>query len=77
MTNGTDMLLDLINDIRRNKGQKPLAVLAPEHRLREDLGMDSFDLAELTVRIEEKHGVDVFAEGIVHTVGELIQRLAP
>lgn len=73
----TDSTLSgLINEIRSNKGQPHLAALSPGLRLREDLGMDSFDLAELTVKIEEACGVDVFADGLVHTVGELAERMS-
>jgi acyl carrier protein len=44
-------------------------------RLREDLGFDSLDLAELTARIDERFHVDVFAEGVVGTVGAIAERL--
>ncbi|MCH8473845.1 MAG: acyl carrier protein [Opitutales bacterium] len=43
--------------------------------LRGDLGLDSFDLAELTVHLEERTGVDIFQEGVVNTLGEVRQRL--
>ncbi|MES2140611.1 MAG: acyl carrier protein [Bacteroidota bacterium] len=44
-------------------------------RLREDLGMDSFNLAELTVHIEEEFDVDIFEDGLVNTVGEIFAKL--
>lgn len=68
-------LLELINLIRANKQQPPVETLTPEARLREDLGFDSFDLAELTVRIEDGFQVDVFADGIVRSVGEVLAKL--
>jgi acyl carrier protein len=34
------------------------------------------DLAELTVRIEKETGIDVFADGIVQTVGQVIKRIS-
>lgn len=43
--------------------------------LRYDLGLDSLDLAELTVRIENEFGVDIFEDGIVETVGEILEKL--
>ena len=46
-----------------------------ETRLREDLGLDSIALAELAVRIEEKYDVDVFEDGLVFTVEEVIQKI--
>lgn len=73
-------LLAVVNEVRANKGASPLGSLAPEQRLREDLGFDSLDLAELTARLDEQFGVDVFADGIVSTMGEVqakIQRVRP
>tara|TARA_Y100000592_G_scaffold73574_1_gene114632 strand:- start:4106 stop:4336 length:231 start_codon:yes stop_codon:yes gene_type:complete len=46
-----------------------------ETRLREDLGLDSIALAELAVRIEEKYDVDVFENGLVFSVEEVIQKI--
>ncbi len=43
--------------------------------LRRELGLDSLDLAELTVRIENEYGVDIFEDGIVETVGEILEKL--
>ena len=71
-----DQLLPIINEIRLNKRQAPLEELFPEMRLREDIGFESLDLAELTVRLEEKFSVDVFADGLVNTVGEVIMKIA-
>lgn len=68
-------LLQIVNTVRANKGLAPLPAIQPEMRLREDLGFDSLDLAELTARIDERCGVDVFADGLVFTVGEIAERL--
>lgn len=68
-------LLEILNVVRANKGRAGLASLAPEMRLREDCQLDSLDLAELTVRLEEAFGVDVFADGVVRTVGEIQAKL--
>jgi acyl carrier protein len=68
-------LLSVINLVRANKGRAALPEIRPEYRLREDCQLDSLDLAELTVRIEEASGVDVFADGIVRTVGEIQAKL--
>ena len=72
----TSKLLSAINQVRENKRQLPLAELPPDSRLREDLDFESLDLAELTVRIEEQFGVDVFADGLVHTVGEIQDKIS-
>lgn len=68
-------LLSVINQVLANKRQPSVGALHAGMRLREDLGFVSLDLAELTVRIEEKFGVDVFADGLVHTVGEVAQKI--
>lgn len=50
-------------------------IITPETNLREDLNLDSIALAELAVRIEEKYDVDVFEDGLVFTVEEIIQKI--
>ena len=71
-----DELLKILNTVRENKGLSALAEVRPEMRLREDVEFESLDLAELTVRIEEKFDVDVFAEGLVFTLGEILARIS-
>lgn len=68
-------LLDVLNAVRGNKGLEPLETLERDQDLRRDLGLDSLDLAELTVRLEAESGVDVFQAGLVATVGEVLDRL--
>ena len=70
-----EVLLSIINTVRQNKGQEPVHALRDGTDLRSDLGFDSLDLAELTVRIEKQTGIDVFADGIVQTVSDIIQKL--
>ena len=71
----TEKLLEIVNAIRLNKGVSKLDALAPQMRLRGDLGFDSLDLAELTVRLEAKFGVDVFADEPVFTVAEVAKKI--
>lgn len=66
---------DIIQLILDNKGMKLEEKVTKETHLRDGLGLDSLDLAELTVRIENEFGVDVFDDGIVNTVGEIINKL--
>jgi len=68
-------LLVIVNVVRDNKDLAPLAELKPEHDLRTDLGFDSLDLAELTVRIEKETGIDIFADSFVLTVGDVLTKL--
>ena len=68
-------LLSIINTVLTNNGRKRLDCVLPESDLRRDLALDSFDLAELTVRIQAKFDVDVFADSNVSTVSEIIEKL--
>lgn len=67
--------LSIINEVLDESGRNPVTGLTRETLLRHDLGLDSLDLAVLTVKIEAKFGVDVFANGIVTTVGEILDRI--
>jgi len=69
-------VLNIINQIRTKKGFLPLDTLSDTSSLRNDLGMDSLDLAELTVRIEDEFNIDIFADGIIQTVGEVYAKLS-
>ncbi len=71
-----EFLLDTINEIRSLKGLSPVTSLQPEMNLRNDLGLSSFDLAELTVRIEDKYDVDIFEDGLINTIGEIFSKLS-
>lgn len=68
-------LLQLVNRVRENKRQPILAGLGLDLHLRHDLDFDSLDLAELTVRIEERFGVDVFGAGVVSRWGDVRDRV--
>ena len=70
-----DQVLSIINDIRKSKNLKVLESLKETDNLRNDLNLTSFDLAELTVRIEDEFGVDIFEEGLIDTIGEIYERL--
>ena len=49
--------------------------LKETNNLRNDLGLTSFDLAELTVRLEDEFDIDIFEDGLVNTVGEIYAKL--
>ena len=69
-------VIEIINQIRRSKGLPILEDINPEIRLREDLSFTSFDLAELTVKIEDEFDVDIFEDGLVSTLGEIFAKLS-
>ena len=43
--------------------------------LTNDLGLDSFNLAQLTVMIESEFGIDIFENGVISNVGDIIDQL--
>jgi len=49
--------------------------ISPSTDLRKDLSMDSLMLAALTVEIEDNYDVDIFEEGNVETVQDVLERL--
>lgn len=68
-------LLEILNEMREEAGQEKLVKFSVSMHLQNDLGMDSFMLAELTVRLEAEFGIDIFEEGIVQTLGEVLAEL--
>lgn len=68
-------VLEIINTVLANRTKEKVPMLSPELNLRDDIGFDSLDLAELTVRLEAEFDVDIFEEGLVKTVGEVLEKL--
>ena len=68
-------LLRIINEILEDKNDVKLESLEDTLLLRNDLNLDSFDLAILTAKIEDKYNIDVFEDGIVNTLGEIMSQL--
>ncbi|MEM7478833.1 MAG: phosphopantetheine-binding protein [Planctomycetota bacterium] len=65
----------IIDQLMSEQGRGRDCEMTDSILLRKDLGFDSLELAILTVRIEANFGVDVFADGIVSTLGELLARV--
>ena len=70
-----EKVLEIINEIRAVKGLELLQEIHEGDNLREDIGFSSFDLAELTVNIEDEFDIDIFEDGFVNTVGEIYAKL--
>lgn len=71
-----DTLKTILNDILSEKEEgSPVDALSRGASLTDDLGLDSLDLAEMTVRLEDRYGVDVFEEEVVDEVGEVLDKL--
>ena len=70
-----EKVLSIVNRIRVSKGLTTLQSLDISSNLRNDVGLTSFDLAELTVHIEDEFEIDIFEDGLVNTVGEVLAKL--
>ena len=68
-------MFDQLTEIIVNYVEVQKEDIKPESRFIEDLGFTSFDLAELTVRIEDEFDVDIFEDGLVDTISEVIAKL--
>ena len=66
---------NMINDILLSESRPLIDDLKPNLSLRDDIGLDSLDLARLTVQIEDKYGVDIFKDEIVDKVEQIIQKI--
>lgn len=69
-------LIDIVNTVLRNRGLKEIEQLTNDMHLRNDIGFESLDLAEFTARIEAEYDVDIFEDGIVNTIGEVLSKIA-
>ncbi len=70
-----EKILEIINEIRAAKNLAPVTEISANTKLRENLGLTSFDLAELTVKIEDEFDLDIFEDGIVNTIGDILAKL--
>ena len=68
-------VIDILNGIVSAKDNKIDFDINSDTKLREDLNLTSFDLAELTVKIEDEFDIDIFEDGLVSTVGEIFAKL--
>jgi acyl carrier protein len=75
MGNHQEKILAIITRILEKKGSKVDFEITADTRLSEDLGLDSFDLAEMTVLIEDEFGIDVYEDGIIETYGEVLVKI--
>lgn len=70
-----ETILEIVNEILASKEMATVKELHASDNLRDDLGLTSFDLAELTVKIEDEFDIDIFEDGLVNTVGEIYSKL--
>ena len=65
-------LLELINEVL---DENSILAIHPDMHLRNDIGMDSLDLAHLTVLIEDEYGVDIFEENNIYTISDILEKI--
>ena len=70
-----EKILEIMNTVLENRTKEKLTSITPGMQLRNDIGFDSLDLAELTVRIEAEYDIDIFEDGIVNKVSEIFEKL--
>jgi acyl carrier protein len=59
--------------LSRREGDAPAATITADTRIYDELEMDSLEVAELSVLLEDEFGKDPYSEGLVpQTVGELV-----
>ncbi|MDZ7692669.1 MAG: phosphopantetheine-binding protein [Balneolaceae bacterium] len=68
-------ILNIFNSVLENNELSIVQELRREDSLRDDLGLDSLALAELTVKIESEFGIDIFEDEIIETVGEALEKI--
>jgi acyl carrier protein len=64
-------LKEIINEIQKENGVELSITLNDNDDLINDIGLDSLDLAQLTVMVEDIYGIDVFENKIVRKVYEI------
>jgi|TARA_B110000902_G_C14043144_1_gene488647 acyl carrier protein len=72
-----EKIIKIILNILEENDLEPVNVdvFNEKARLIEDLGLDSFSLAQLTVEVESIYGIDVFEKTLIRTFGELLKEL--
>ena len=61
-----DEIISRVNDLMREGFEVPAEKLKPEALLFQDLGLDSLDAIDMLVHLEEKFGVKVSGEKLIH-----------
>jgi acyl carrier protein len=69
-------VLKIINEILKKQNKEEISELVPTMSFRDDFGFDSLMLAEFTVKIEDVYDVDIFEDGLVDGIQEILEKLA-
>lgn len=69
-------VIEIIREVMKENNKEKGVEISELTSLRKDLDFDSLDLAILTVKIEDEYDVDIFEDGIIDTVAELMDKLS-
>tara|TARA_R110002074_G_scaffold152243_2_gene306157 strand:- start:602 stop:823 length:222 start_codon:yes stop_codon:yes gene_type:complete len=64
-------LYEIVNEVLESNELDTQNTFKDTDNLKDDLGMDSFNLAELTVMIEDEFDIDIFEGDMVFTIGDI------
>lgn len=65
----------ILNILNENNLEIKIEEINESTNLTNDLGLDSFALAQLTVEIESEFGIDIFENEMINTVGDILKQL--
>ena len=68
-------LYEIVNEVLESNELDTQTTFKDTDNLKDDLGMDSFNLAELTVMIEDEFDIDIFEGDMVFTIGDIKTKL--
>ena len=68
-------LIKMVIDKKNNSSLNQKIEFNAHADIRDNYGLDSLDLAELTVDIEDRYGIDIFETGIVSTINQISEKL--
>lgn len=72
-TDKLNEIKDLINKVLVEHDKEMIASINYDDNLRDDLGIDSIEMVDIVVQIDEIYGVDLFSDGDVKKVGEILK----
>lgn len=74
-TDKLNEIKDIINKVMVDHDKEIIDSINYDDNLRDDLGIDSIEMVDIVVQFEEIYGIDLFSEGDVKKVSEIIKRL--
>ena len=73
--NNSEKLFKIINKILIEKNDQPKSDISINDNLKTDLGLESFDMVELVVAMEDEFGIDIFESGQIESVKDILEKI--